>query len=65
MFFLEALQKEDSGLFAFNEENSSVFVIDFGFGGDSSTNHDLVEIRLSQSMFGNVELDVDLGSFGS
>lgn len=59
MFFLEALQKEDTGLFAFNQEDGSVFVIDFGLGGDGGTNDDFIEIGLSQSVFGDIELDVD------
>ena len=65
VFFLEALQKEDTGLFAFNQEDGSVFVIDFGLGGDGGTNDDFIEIGLSQSVFGDIELDVDLRSSGA
>ena len=65
MFFLEPFQEENTGLFALNQENGSVFVIDFGLGCDSCTNNDFVEVGLSQAMLGDVELDVDLRSFGS
>ena len=59
VLFLEAFQKEDAGLFAFNQENGSFFIVDFGLSRDSCTNDNFIEVRLGQTMFGDVELDVN------